>query len=91
MATEKAKILLNLTIEACMLEAPIEQRLHNLNICISKLEDYKEEVPEEFEEVKKIAGIMVRHRENLSPEHELELTERLLTLYVSVSDGALIF
>lgn len=91
MATEKAKILLNLTIEACLLEAPIEQRLHNLNICISKLEDYKEEVPEEFEEVKKIAGIMGCHRENLSPERELELTERLLTLYVGVSDGALIF
>jgi hypothetical protein len=29
--------------------------------------------------------------EHLAPERELELSERLLTLYISVSDGVLIF
>ena len=91
MATEKAKILLNLTIEACLVEGSIEERLNNVNICIGKLEDYKEELGEELEEVKKIAGIMVCNRENPSPERELELTERLLSLYIGASDGALIF
>jgi len=44
MLSEKTKILLNQTIEACLLEAPFEERLHFVNICISKLEDYKDQV-----------------------------------------------
>jgi hypothetical protein len=91
MLTEKAKILLNQTIEACLLDCPIEQRLSYVSICISKLEDYEEEVPEELVELKKIASILACNRENFSPDRDFEVTERLLTLYVSASSGALIF
>jgi len=91
MPSEKTKILLNQTIEACLLEAPFEERLHFVNICISKLEDYKDQVPEELEELKKIAHILACNREHLSPEREFELADRLLTLYIGLSGGALIF
>ena len=91
MPTEKAKILLNQTIEACLLDCPIEQRLRYVSICISKLEDYRDEVPEEFEELENIASILAYERENLSAERDSELTERLLALYISACDGALIF
>ena len=73
------------------LECPIEQRLRYVSICISKLEDYRDEVPDEFEELENIASILAYERENLSAERDLELTERLLALYISACDGALIF
>ena len=91
MAIEKAKLLLNQTIEACLLEGPIEQRLNEVNVCIGKLEDHWHEIPEELNELKNIRSLLASCRENLSPECEFELTERLLTLYIGVSDGALIF
>jgi hypothetical protein len=91
MPSEKAKILLNQTIEACLLDGSIHERLHIVKVCIGRLEDYGDEVPEELDELKDIAGILSCYGENLSPERDLELTERLFTLYISVSDGALIF
>ena len=74
-----------------MLECPIEQRLRYVSICISKLEDYRDEVPDEFKELENIASILAYERENLSAERDSELTERLLALYISACDGALIF
>ena len=91
MATEIARSLLNQTIEACLLDRPVEQRLDEVNVCIRKLEEYRNEITEELVEVENIRRILVCCRENPSCERELELTERLLTLYISVSDGALIF
>jgi hypothetical protein len=91
MATEIAKILLNQTIEACLLDRPVEQRLAEVNVCIRRLEEHRDEITEELAELKNITSILVCCQENLSPERELELTERLLTLYISVSDGALVF
>jgi hypothetical protein len=91
MPTEKARALLNQTIEACLLDGSIQERLNIVKVCIGRLEDYGDEVPEELRELKDIVAILSCYGENLSPEHDFELTERLLTLYISVSDGALIF
>jgi hypothetical protein len=91
MLTEKAKILLNQTIEACLLDCPLEQRLSYLTICLSKLEDYEEEAPEELVELRQIASILACNRENFSPDRDFEVTDRLLTLYIGASAGALIF
>jgi hypothetical protein len=70
---------------------PSEQRLDEVNACIRRLEEYRDEITEELAELKNITSILVCCRVNLSPERELELRERLLTLYISVRDGALIF
>jgi hypothetical protein len=39
-----AKILLNQTIEACLLDRPVEQRLDEVNACIRRLEEYRDEI-----------------------------------------------
>jgi hypothetical protein len=44
-----------------------------------------------MEELQEISNILASARKHLSPEYELELSKRLLTLYMSVCDGALIF
>jgi hypothetical protein len=41
---EIAKILLNQTIEACLLDRPVEQRLDEVNACIRRLEEYRDEI-----------------------------------------------
>jgi len=41
--------------------------------------------------MKVVSDILASSEEYLCPGLELELTERLLTLYICVSDGALIF
>jgi hypothetical protein len=42
-------------------------------------------------ELEEVSDIIASSEGHLSPELELELMERLLTLYITVSDGALIF
>lgn len=91
MASEKTMSLLNRAIEAAMLEGPIEQRLAYMNACIDKLEDYKPEISDELNELKQIRNILASSRQRVAPERELEITERLLELYVTATDGALIF
>jgi uncharacterized protein YutE (UPF0331/DUF86 family) len=73
------------------LEGSIEQRLAHLNACIDKLEDYKPEISDELNELKQIRNILASSRQRVAPERELEITERLLELYVTATDGALIF
>ena len=91
MATEKATILLNQAIEAFLLEGSIEQRLGEVNACVKKLEDYRGEISDELDELKQIRNILASSQRHLGPEREFEITERLLSLYVGVSEGALIF
>jgi uncharacterized protein with ParB-like and HNH nuclease domain len=91
MTTDTARMLLNRTIEALLSEGSIEQRLSEGETCLSRLEIYRTQIPGELDELKIVLNILASSEEHLSPEHELELTERLLTLYISVSDGALIF
>ena len=91
MAGQRVTILLNRAIEAAMLEGPIEQRLERVDGWIAELEDYRDEIPEELSEIKQIRNILACSQQHLSPERELEITERLLELYVAVSEGALIF
>jgi len=91
MASERATILLKRAIEAFLLESSIEQRLGQVNVCIDKLEDYKSEVSDELNDLKQIRNILASSQQHLSPERELEITERLLELYTIASDGALIF
>jgi hypothetical protein len=91
MNSENATMLLNRAIEAFLLESSIEQRLGQVNACIDKLEDYKPEISDELNELKQIRDILACSQQHLVPERQLEMTERLLELYVCASDGALIF
>jgi len=91
MATEKATILLNRAIEAFLLEGSIEQRFAEVNACIDKLEDYEGEISDDLDELKQIRNILASSQQHLGPEHEFEITERLLSLYVGVREGVLIF
>jgi|SRR5690348_3493749 len=90
MASEEATILLNQAIEAFLLESSMEQRLARVNVCIRKLEDYRGEISDELNELKQIRNILVSSQQHLAPEREFVVTERLLSLYVGVSGGALI-
>ena len=91
LTADTAKMMLNRTIEALLSEDSVEQRLSQAQACLSRLEIYKEEIPDELHELQHVADILASSKEHICPEHELEVTERLLTLYVNVSDGALIF
>lgn len=91
MARENAKVLLYQAIEACLSEDSVEHQLKEVDACIRQLQDYRDIVPEEMEELQEISNILALARKHLSPEYELELSKRLLTLYMSVCDGALIF
>jgi hypothetical protein len=91
MANETAKILLHRAIDALLSEGSLQQRLSATNAYIRKLALYKDKVADELNELKCAAQIFTSSGNHLSPEQELELTERLLTLYIDVSDGALIF
>ena len=90
MASEEATILLNQAIEAFLLESSIERRLAEVNVCIRKLEDYRSEISDELNELKQISNILVSSLQHLAPEREFVVTERLPSLYVGVSGGALI-
>jgi hypothetical protein len=91
LTADTARMLLNRTIEALLSEGSVEQRLSQTQACLSRLAVYRDEIPAELNELQGIADILASSKENICPEREQELTERLLTLYVSVSDGALIF
>ena len=91
MARENAKVLLHRAIEDCLSEDSIEHQLNEVNACIRQLEDYRNEIPNEIDELHKISNILASAQEQLSPERELELINRLLTLYINTSHGALIF
>jgi len=91
-ANDSGRVLLNRTIEVLLSDSPIRQRLLQAKVSIRQLERFKNEVPDELNELKFIVDSLTFSSEDLlSPDRELELTERLLTLYVNVSDGALIF
>ena len=91
-ANDSVRVLLNRTIEVLLSDSPIRQRLFQAKASIRQLERYKNEVPDELNELKFIVDNLTSSSEDpLSPDRELELTERLLTLYVNASDGALIF
>jgi hypothetical protein len=91
-ANDSVRVSLNRTIEMLLSDSPIRQRLLQAKASIRQLERYKNEVPDELNELKFIVDSLTSSSEDpLSPDRELELTERLLTLYVNASDGALIF
>jgi hypothetical protein len=91
-ANDSVRVLLDRTIEVLLSDSPIQQRLLQAKACIRQLEQYKKEVPDELNELEFIVDSLMSSLENpFSPDRELELTERLLTLYVNASDGALIF
>ena len=91
------RTLLNRTIEALLSEGTIEERISEANNWIRRLEQHKHEVPAEFiGELKRVTNDVAQLVESrttcCSVDHlPLELTSRLLALYVDVSDGALIF
>ena len=91
MASEKTRMLFNRTIEALLLECSARERSSEADAWIRRLENYRNEVPAELSEIKDIADILASAEGRLTPELELDLTDRLVTLYVDISGGALIF
>src|ERR1700720_4516186 len=91
-ANDSVRVLLNRTIEVLLSDSSIEQRLRQAKASIRKLERFANEVTDELNELKFVVGSLESSSEDpRSPDRELELTERLLTLYVNASEGALIF
>ena len=91
-ANDSVRVLLNRTIEVLLSDSSIEQRLRQAKASIRKLERCENEVTDELNELKFVVDSLESSSEDpLSPDRELELTERLLTLYVNASEGALIF
>jgi hypothetical protein len=91
-ANGSVKLLLNRTIEVLLSENPIQQRLLRAKACIRQLERYKNQISGELDELKFIVDSLASSSEGpLSADRDLELTEKLLTLYVNACDGALIF
>ena len=91
-ANDSLRVLLNRTIEVLLSDSSIEQRLRQAKASIRKLERFANEVTDELNELKFVVGSLESSSEDpLSLDRELELTERLLTLYVNASEGALIF
>jgi hypothetical protein len=91
-ANNSVRVLLDRTIEGLLSDSSIQHRLLQARACIRQLERYKNEVPDELNELESIVDSLASSLENpLSPDPELELAERLLMLYVNASDGALIF
>ena len=89
---DSVRVLLNRTIEVLLSDSSIEQRLRQAKASIRKLERYENEVTDELNELKFVVDSLESSSEDpLSLDRELELTERLLTLYVNASEGALIF
>ena len=95
-----ARTLLNRTMEALLSDSPIQQRLSEANASIKRLAQYKNEIPTQWNELKCIVNefsllvdieITGSAKDDLSSAHELELSERLLTLYINLSGGSLIF
>jgi hypothetical protein len=91
MARENAKVLLYRAIEACLSQDSIEHQLNEVNACLRQLGDHRNEIPDEIDELQKIADLLASAREHLSPECELELSKRLLALHMIACQGALIF
>ena len=91
MVSKNAKVFVESGARRCLSQAPIKHQLDEVSACVQQLKDYRDEIPDEINQLQKIANILASAEEHLSPEHELELSERLLTIYISVSDGALIF
>src|SRR5205814_8084808 len=95
---ETVRTLVNRIMEALLSDSPIQQRLFEANASIKRLEQYRNEIPAEWDELKCIVnqfsllvdnGMTGSAKNDLSSEQELELTERLLTLYINLSGGAL--
>ena len=91
-ANDSVRVLLNRTIEVLLSDTSIEQRLLQAKASIRKLERYENEVTDELNELNFIVDRLESSSEDpLSSDRELELAERLLTIYVNSSEGALIF
>jgi hypothetical protein len=95
-AHEAPRGLLNQAIEALLSDGSLLQRLSVAQDHIGEMERYSSEIPDEIVELKSIVDdledlLLDSPDAPLSPARELALAERLLTLYVQGSAGALIF
>ena len=95
-SVDSARGLLNRAIEALLSDHSIQQRVADANRYIRKLQQYPHKIPADFDVLKRIVDDLDPLAGDCPDAHlasaqELALTERLLTLYVQVSDGALVF
>lgn len=95
-AHEAPRDLLNRAIEALLSDDSLPQRLSEAKDHIRKMERHSREIADEIVELKSIVDdleelLLGAPGAPLSPGHELALAERLLTLYVQGSAGAVIF
>ena len=63
MISENAKVLLNRAIEACLSQAPIKHQLDEVSACVQRLKDYRDEIPDEMDQLQKIANILASAEE----------------------------
>jgi hypothetical protein len=85
-------------IDSLLAEGPIQERLADATRCLDLLEFYKSEFPtaifNEFTDIIRDLTEMLSNNQGnmpLAPEQEIDLTNKMLSLYIEISGGVLIF
>jgi hypothetical protein len=89
---QTTRTLMNRALEVFLSDGPIEQRLAHANAYIRRLEAYSASASSELRELKSLADdLALSEGQGWSEAHEIELTERVLALYVEMAGGTLVF
>src|SRR5262249_2118245 len=102
MSRDSLRATLNGVIQVLLEEAPIQTRLARADLYITELEQHRSALPDGcWETLKRAVAVLASSKcttaaypgtdDYLSPEQEFALTEELLSLYINVNGGALIF
>lgn len=85
-------------IDSLLAEGPIQERLADATRRLDLLEFYKSEFPtaifNEFTDIIRDLTEMLSNNQGnmpLAPEQEIDLTNKMLSLYIEISGGVLIF
>ena len=90
MVSENAKVLLDRAIEACLSQAPIKHQLDEVSACVQQLKAYRDEIPDEMDQLQKIANILASAEERSLSGTRIRSDRQAAYNYISMSDGVLI-
>src|SRR6266568_1939906 len=78
-------------IDALLADGPIQDRLADATRYLDLLEFYQSEIPPEI--FNELTELLSDHGPNmlLTPEQERDLTNKIFSIYIEISGGALIF
>jgi hypothetical protein len=86
-----------LVIDALLADSPIQQRLADATRCLDLLASYKSEIPLEIfndltDIIRDLTETLSYNKKNmlLTPEQEMGLARKILSLYIEISGGVLV-